>query len=314
VKYRAYGLVVESQQPVEELTAVELHEADAFSQISIEWAGPAPTLPDPGDAPPPLPDVSWPRTERDSDGYRVSFSDEAEFWVAADGRTIRCFQSSAPLPSVRHWLLDHVLPRALDLWGLSPLHATAIATTEGVLAFLGATGTGKSTLAATLTALGAELVSDDCLVLEQRGGSIIAVPSYPGLRLHEDVLEALDLQAALRPVAHYTAKQRLTETVPLAREHRPLLAVYVLSRSADSGAPEFEALRPADATMALAGSAFRMDVERREQHRQQLQFFAEVARRVPVRRCSYGDDLAGLRTLANGILTEARSAARKPRR
>lgn len=304
MKYQAYGFVVESHDPLEELASVELRDSDALTQISIEWAGPAPDLPDPGDARPPMPDVAWPVTDRDGDGYRVSFSEGDAFWVAEDGRTIRCFQSSAPPASVRHWLLDHVMPRALDLRGVNPLHATAVATKEGVLAFLGSTGTGKSTLAAALATLGAELVSDDCLVLEQREGSIMAVPSYPGLRLHEDVRDALQLHAALRPVAHYTPKQRLTETVPLARDQQPLLAVYLLSRSEADGPPEFVPLGPADATMALAGSAFRMDVERRDQHRQQLRFFAEVARRVPVRRCLFHSDLSTLRELGSSILAE----------
>lgn len=315
MKYRVYGLVLESSEPLDELSTVELGEADAATQISVEHATQIPPLLE-NDAPAPMPELEWPVITRDTGGYRLGFEEDSEFWVSYDGRTIRSFQAAAsPTPSVRHYLLDHVLPRALDLWGRNPLHATAVSTGHGVLAFLGDTGTGKSTIAAALVARGCELVSDDCLVLEHKEGSIVAIPSYPGLRLHEDVRDVLEFATGLRPVADYSPKQRVTGGVPLARDDRPLLAVYSLVRDetpdARASAPaEFMALGPADATMALAASAFRIDVARRDQQRQQLGFFAEVARRVPIRRCVFATDLSGVGVLADAILTDTSTIAR----
>lgn len=312
MKYRAYGLVIESQEPVAELAGVALSEAEAPTQISIARVADPPPLADAGDTPPPLPDLEWPRVVRGLDGYRLSFSESSEFWVAADGHAIRYFRDTPATATVRHHLLDHVLPRALDLWQRNPLHATAVATHQGVLAFLGSTGTGKSTIAAALVARGCELVSDDCLLLERSAERILAVPSYPGLRLHQDVYNALAFGGRSLPVADYSPKQRVTEGVWLAKESRPLRAVYALLRtdSSDVSRAEFAPLGPADATMALAGSAFRIDVERRDQHRQQLGFFAEVVRRVPVRRCVFPPDLSNVDLLAESILMHASASAR----
>lgn len=312
MKYRAYGLVIESQEPLEELASVELRETEAPTQVSLERFTGAPLPVDLDEARPPMPELAWPVIARDAGGYRLNFSEEAEFWVAADGRRIRCFQSIRSNPSVRHYLLDHVLPRALDLWGYNPLHATAVATPDAVLAFLGPSGTGKSTIAAALVARGCALVSDDCLVLECSASSILAVPSYPGLRLHQEACDVLGFGTGLRPVAEYSSKQRAAGGVPLAKESLPLLAVYSLFRTDSSGMnpTEFKALGPADATMTLAGSAFRMDVERRDQHRQQLGFFAGVVRRVPIRSCAFAGDLSNVSRLADAILRDVATSTR----
>ena len=44
-----------------------------------------------------------------------------------------------------------------------PLHASAISTEDGVVAFAGHSGAGKSYLAALMTSLGFKLVADDIL-------------------------------------------------------------------------------------------------------------------------------------------------------
>ena len=309
MKYRVYGLILDSQEPW-----AELEPADAPDRADIRISM------EPTDAwPPPLAagnvaanaesEDAWPTIEHDGPGYRLSFGDDAAFWVAADGGTIQCFPGSLPATTLSHFLLDHVLPRTLHLRGLNPLHATAVATTAGVLAFLGKTGTGKSTLAAALGRRGASLMSDDCLVLHREGEAIIATPSYAGLRLYDDVREALFPRASSNEVAHYSDKQRIATAVPLASEPQVLRAVFALERIEHLEAPELTPLGPADATMTLASAAFRIDTQRREQNRQQLGFFAEVVRRVPVQRCVFGEDLAQVDVLAAAILTHVPRAA-----
>ncbi|HEU5076819.1 MAG TPA: hypothetical protein VFU02_21665 [Polyangiaceae bacterium] len=307
MKYLAYGLIVESEEPLEELVGVEVRETNAPAQISFERVAGTPPPLELQDIPPPMPELHWPVIARQAGGYRLNFGEESEFWLSGDGQKIRCFRSTPATATVRHYLLDHVLPRALDLWGLNPLHSTAVATSRGVLAFLGASGTGKSTIAAALVARGCELVSDDCLVLSRSASSILAAPSYPGLRLHQDVCDVLGFDRGLRPMADYSPKQRATGGVPLAKKDLPLLVVYALSRTDVSGVSlaEFAPLGPADATMMLAGSAFRIDVERRDLHRRQLGFFAEVVRRVPVRACAFRGDLSNVNLVADAILRDA---------
>src|SRR5690606_17280979 len=144
---------------IAELNGVEFDEADACTRVSIERVPHVPPLPEPDATPPPMPELRWPVILRDLSGYRLRFSEDSDFWLATHGRTIRLHRGAPASGTDRHYLLEPVLPRALELPGRNPLHATAVATTQGVLAFLGATGTGKSTVAAAIAAHGSELGS-----------------------------------------------------------------------------------------------------------------------------------------------------------
>lgn len=56
------------------------------------------------------------------------------------------------------------------------LHASAVAFDGRALLILGASGAGKSGLALRLLAMGAELVSDDQVLIERRGDGLVARP------------------------------------------------------------------------------------------------------------------------------------------
>ena len=56
----------------------------------------------------------------------------------------------------------------------SPLHATCVAYQGHGLLILGASGTGKSSLALQMIALGAELVADDRVILTRTGANLVA--------------------------------------------------------------------------------------------------------------------------------------------
>jgi hypothetical protein len=187
-----------------------------------------------------------------------------------------------------------VLPLVLTIRGRKALHATAVLTPAGVCAFTGPTGTGKSTLAASLLLAGYPVLSDDCLVLEEQDGQVLATPAYPGLRLREDSLEALcDDSGHLRSVAHYTSKRRLvpdghstyflTQTFPMAR-------IYSLVRPAEVKvegglvAPRIERLSPRDSLVELLPFVFHLDVTDRTMLARHFDFLERVVSHVPVRR------------------------------
>jgi energy-coupling factor transporter ATP-binding protein EcfA2 len=66
-----------------------------------------------------------------------------------------------------------VLPFLAALQGQVTLHASAVASTTGVYAFVGASGAGKSTLAGCLARLGWRPISDDLLPCRRREGGVI---------------------------------------------------------------------------------------------------------------------------------------------
>ena len=154
-----------------------------------------------------LPDGSvWLYFGRQDSGYVLRFPGIADFLVNRRAQGVRCYPSpGVPPESIRHLFLDQVLPLVVNGPGKLVVHASAVASPYGAIAFLGRTGYGKSTLAASFSRRGFPMMTDDCLLLEEDKGRLFAVPSYPGLRLWpETVSELFALPPELSPVAHYS--------------------------------------------------------------------------------------------------------------
>ncbi len=200
-------------------------------------------------------------------GYLLRYSGFADFIVDHTGRKLRCtrIESGTSPETLRHLLLDQVLPLVLNLLGRDVLHATAVETPAGVCAFIGPTGSGKSTLAASFAAVGYTAFCDDCLVI-QRDSGIVCIPGYPGLRLRSDSLTTFgDQPVKLSDVADYTSKRRIvSEAAQFPDGPRPLAAIYRISRLADVDpaltTPCVELLTGREAFMELVSSAYVLDV------------------------------------------------------
>jgi hypothetical protein len=181
----------------------------------------------------------WLSIGRVAGGYLLRFRDLADFHVAADGRRVLIHPEAAlPEETLRHLLIDQVLPLVLSRRGRLSLHASAVHLTGiGAVGFVGQTGRGKSTLAAALARRGGRILTDDCLAVDFVDGVAIAVPGYPGLRLWPEPGAHPGLRAAhRRPVAHYSRKERIDRRA-LAFHGRPspLRALFLLSPRARSG-------------------------------------------------------------------------------
>src|SRR4030095_9116966 len=97
----------------------------------------------------------------------------ADFLLQPDGRSIVGYRRArVAIGTFRHLFLDQVLPLVLSHRGVTVLHASAFAGSRGAVALIGATGVGKSTLAASFGTNGWPVIADDALVLRARGGTI----------------------------------------------------------------------------------------------------------------------------------------------
>ncbi|MBW4668554.1 MAG: serine kinase [Cyanomargarita calcarea GSE-NOS-MK-12-04C] len=94
-----------------------------------------------------------------------------------------------PLPkieerSIRLPLLGTIMAVLLHQRGLLVLHASAVAINDGVVAFLGNKGQGKSTMAATLYGRGHHLMADDLVVIKFSDSECpFAIPGFPQFKL-----------------------------------------------------------------------------------------------------------------------------------
>lgn len=123
-------------------------------------------------------------TERGTAGdHRFTYGEGALFHVSADSRTLLCAPEDADAPEWRRVLLDSVLGLVSLLHGYEALHAAAVMSPTGVVAFMGHTGGGKTTLVVELLRRGFPLMSDDVLALSREDGRIAAHPAPPVMNL-----------------------------------------------------------------------------------------------------------------------------------
>ncbi|MBV8361701.1 MAG: hypothetical protein JO189_27755 [Deltaproteobacteria bacterium] len=244
-------------------------------------------------------------------GYLLRYPGFADFIVDRAGRELRCVRiESGTVPqTLRHLLLDQVLPLVLNLLGRDVLHATAIETPSGVCAFIGPAGAGKSTLAASFAAAGYSTFCDDCLVLRRDGG-ILCTPGYPGVRLWSDSFAALGHHPVKwGDVAGYTSKCRIvSNTGQFPDGLRPLIAIYRISRPAD-GAPalstaRIEPLTSREAFMELVSAAYVLDVTDPGTLFRHFRCIEQLVAHVPIARLLLPNDFAFLPTARRLILNE----------
>ena len=246
----------------------------------------------------------WLCFARTSDGYLLRFPSCGDFFVSADAVKIQC----RPLPgtpqvTVRHLLLDQVIPLVLSRRERIVLHASAVLTRHGVIAFAGKSGQGKSTLAASFAREGCALVSDDCLVLRAEHGGWRAIPSYPGVRLWPSTVgEVLREDTRTADVAHYTVKRRLGEAdlLPYASGAAPLRRLFFLAD--DVGEVSLEKLSPGRAIMALVEFAYNLDIKDTAFLRRQFDTVIRLTEDVPLYAIHYPREFAALPAVREAIL------------
>ena len=240
-------------------------------------------------------------------GYLIRVSGECDFFVTRDGTRIIAFEPLPPPITLRHLLLDQVIPHALNLAGLDSLHATSVLSARGDIALIGPSGAGKSTLAARFIVAELPLVSDDCLIVRADSERIVAVPSYSGLRLMPDALHWMgrDLDTTTRVVEDGT-KRRVAGNHMAAKQGGLLVAIYVLGGSPVASMSEpvvIEPLMKSDALSQLLDCSYRLDVEDKVMVKRQFDLFTEVGnaawtRRLTARKASRASAAAASRLVA----------------
>jgi hypothetical protein len=244
------------------------------------------------------------------DGYLLRFPSCGDFLLSADGTEVRCVPlPDIPAVTVRHLLLDQVIPFALSRKEQLVLHASAVATERGVIAFAGKSGRGKSTLALMFAQNGSALVSDDCLVVRGEEGNWSALASYPGVRVWQSTAaELVRDDANTADVAHYTSKRRIVDMQGLrfSPSPAPILALFVLSD--EQPAISIERLVAGRAFMAWAEFAYNLDIGDRMFLRRHFEAAGLLAIDVPTYSVCYPREFISLPAVREAILNRLEEA------
>ena len=320
--YIAYGLAIDSDVALPELETTQRKSSPLLAgRLRIRIGQPPGRVREPRDwlLQTSLPDGQpWMWAARQEQGFLLRYTGLADFTVNLRGTEIALAHAEAvsSRDTLGHLLLDQALPMVLSLRGIPTLHASTVVTRRGVCGFLGATGAGKSTLAASFSTVGYPTLGDDCLAIKEDRG-FFAIPAYPGLRLWTDSAESLSTDWSDAPaVAHYTRKRRILsapaiKSFPAGLER--LAVIYCLAREASgkgldgtngTSAPAIEPLRPNEVFLQLLSASFMLDITDRSMLTRNLRFFERLLNAVPVRRLRIPDAFSSLPEVREAVLKD----------
>ena len=256
------------------------------------------------------------------DELLLRFSGLACFSIDFNSRRVSVLpENSCPESTLAHLLIDQVIPRILGHQGRMVIHASAVEISEGhAVAFTGVSGQGKSTLATAFLSAGYGLLSDDCLLLENRDGAVYAMASYPSLRLWPDSADAVVNEnkvkgARYSEMAHYTSKKQLLfEGADESASPRwaKLSRLYLLegdSAQADSNLVEITAAGGMASIMVLIESLFTLDVVSEESVRRNFEVVRQVSGGVVIKRVMYPRSYDALPEVIEAVESDCHASA-----
>jgi len=250
---------------------------------------------------------------RQATGFLVRFPELADFEVSADGhRILGRPVPGVPLATTQHLYLNQVLPLALSRQGKLVLHGSAVEIGEQAVAFIGASGRGKSTLAASFAATGMRFLTDDALVLQWTGDELMAVPSHPSIRLWEDSQEALASNGFdVAPAVDCTSKARLLAgpALPHCDLARPLRHLYFLGEGR-AFAPTIEPIKPAAALMQMVRNSFLLDIDESQVLAGHFEDISRIAKVAMHYQLDYPRRYKDLRFVREALIRHAEDTAK----
>lgn len=293
--YRAFGLGITSTLPLPELLP-----GDGGADVAIE-DGPRVSRRE-------MPRGGVAETMTADDEWRLAFDDVGVVTIRA-GRRIEV----RPLPgvqarSIRLAVLGPAMGVLLQQRGFLVLHASVVDIGGRAAAFLGASGWGKSTLAAALHARGHQLVADDLAAVRIGPGGPEVHAGFPHMKLWPDAVMQLgqDPSALPRLERGFEKRARRVDAGFTARSALPLGRVFLL---AEGATVDVTRLTPREAFLALVCHTYGIQWLHPVSGGAQFGERSEVVRRVSVHRLQRPWDLAALGQVVSRVEEELESNA-----
>lgn len=276
--YFAYGLGIHSEIPLPELLTYD-GSADVVIRLgNVNTArGKSPAL----------------------DEITCSWEQVGKFFLK-QGRDI----TVAPDPGVeesvlRQYIVGPVLALVLEQRGTLALHASAIRTRWGAVAFLADAGCGKSTTVVAFYDHGYPMVCDDILAVKANEEGLQVFPGFPRLKVWPAVATYLKIEEeSLSPLQPATEKLGRSVLEKFSPGPLPLHRMYVLTEGASVA---IQALPPQEALIELVRNTFAVRFLYPKGSPAHFARCSQIVASVPVCRLSRPNSLAAIPLLVTAV-------------
>lgn len=213
-----------------------------------------------GPVPERLPDftVSGPTWQVAGKSFLLHIPDIASFLLTNGNEIVFAPASKDAEADVPIFILGTVFGILLHQREQIVLHASAVRVNGKAVLFCGASGTGKSTLAAALAQRGYPLVNDDFCTLTFGGTSVpIVYPDGRQLKLWAQAIDRLDLAHQRGERVRKNLEKFYVEPSEVFTEPLALGAVYVLREARPPHASGIDRPTAVDSALLLRKNAYR---------------------------------------------------------
>lgn len=201
---------------------------------------------------------------------------------------------------IRLYLVGTIMSILLYQRGLFVLHGSAVEYDGGVVAFVGQSGWGKSSIAAALQAKGHRMIGDDVVPISIAEDATTVYPGFPQFKLYPEVASCLGHDESSLLLLHpQVEKKGLRFSEKFSHTSLPLKRIYVLS-------PEDTlAIEPLSFQQAVI-DLVRHSIPTRwlQQPEGKMHFLqcTKLVKRIPIYRLKRSKDLSTLTTLAQMVV------------
>lgn len=196
--------------------------------------------------------------------FLMRIPDIARFLLKNGNEIVFAAESDAKAADIPIFILGTVFGILLHQREQIVLHASAVRVNGRAVLFAGASGAGKSTIAAALAQRGYPLVTDDfCTVSINKGSAPLVYPDGRQLKLWAQAIERLDLAQQRGERVRASLEKFYVEPNEAFTEPLPLGAVYALREARPPHAAGIEKPNVVDAALLLRRNAYRPLLVRR---------------------------------------------------
>lgn len=223
----------------------------------------------------------------------LAFGDIASFRIDFGEQLVSLVgvRDEADSATIDHLLNDHVAPRIIAQLGALVIHGSAVEIGGRLAIFMGNTGAGKSTLAASLMKRGHRLLGDDAVVISKTDAGWLGEAVYASLRLFPASINQVFAESVDTAAMAFYSDKRLVRAEGLGDARTasvPLGMIFVLT-DGEVGVSH-TTLGFADACMMMVENSFTLDPDDAAAAAARLARAAGLAAAIPCHALSYPYD------------------------